>query len=69
MCSTFRAHRLLLLAWRKGGSEVQTKLLNALYHGCLEDGENVGDLDYLSAKAEEVGIMPKAEVYVLFKSR
>jgi predicted DsbA family dithiol-disulfide isomerase len=62
VCSTWRAHRLLLLAWKKGGSEPQTKLLNALYQASFERSENVGDIDILAGLAEETGLMSKEEV-------
>jgi len=68
MYSTWRAHRLLLLAWKKGGSEPQSKLLNALYSTSFERGENVGDVDVLSRLAEETGLMSKEEAIEFLKS-
>jgi len=68
MCSTWRGHRLLLLAWNKGGSDTQIKLLDALYRANFERGENLGDIDVLARYAEEVGLMPKSEAVEFIKS-
>lgn len=62
VCSTWRAHRLLSLAWNKGGSEAQSKLLKALYKASFERGENVADIDILSKYAEQCGTISKDEV-------
>lgn len=68
VCSTWRGHRLLLLAWKKGGSDAQTKLLNAIYKAGFERGENVGDVDVLAAQAEETGLLSKKEAIEFLKS-
>ena len=60
--STWRAHRLLLLAWNKGGSGAQSKLLKTLYQASFERGENVADINLLSTYAEDSGVISKDEV-------
>lgn len=61
VCSTWRAHRLLLLAWKKGGSAPQMRLLDALYAAAFERGEDIGDVDTLAGLAESTGLVPRDE--------
>ncbi|KAF8530158.1 thioredoxin-like protein [Hysterangium stoloniferum] len=61
LVSTWKVHRLLLLAWNKGGSELQGKLLNILYEANFTRCENMGNADVLAKYAEDVGLMTKDE--------
>ncbi|KAF8573390.1 thioredoxin-like protein [Ramaria rubella] len=67
-CSTRRAHRLLLLAWNKGGADVQNKLLHTLYVAAFERGENMADIDLLAGYAAQVGFITKCEAVAFLKS-
>ena len=62
VCNPLRAHRLLRLAWNKGGSDAQSKLLKVLYQATFERGENVSDIDLLAKYAMKIGFVSDTEV-------
>jgi len=66
--STWKVHRLLLLAWNKGGSELQGKLLDILYEASFTRCENLGNADLLANHAESVGLMTKDEALEFLQS-
>ncbi|KAF8529994.1 thioredoxin-like protein [Gautieria morchelliformis] len=68
VCSTWRAHRLLLLAWNNGGSGAQSKLLKALYQASFEREENISDVHLLAKYAEDCGFISQIEAIKFLES-
>jgi predicted DsbA family dithiol-disulfide isomerase len=61
ICSTLRAHRLLLRAWKLGGQNTQQKLLDGLFKASFEEALDISNLDVLATIAQEAGVMNKPE--------
>jgi len=51
---TTRAHRLLTLAYRIGGSALQLALLEHLFHGLFVEEKDIGSVDLLAYYADKV---------------
>ncbi|KAJ2549238.1 hypothetical protein EV175_004522 [Coemansia sp. RSA 1933] len=65
MSNTLDSHRLIDYAMCKGGAEVQEKVVEALMHKYFENEEDIGDIQVLSAAAEEAGLdRQEAEKYL-----
>lgn len=54
--NTMLAHRLLFIADRDHGSQMQTQLEEQLFRAYFTDGANIGDVDVLVTCATEVGM-------------
>ncbi|MEO5974987.1 MAG: DsbA family oxidoreductase [Ilumatobacteraceae bacterium] len=54
--NTMFAHRLSYIALRDFGCHVQTRLEELLFKSYFTDGANIGDIDVLTACADEVGM-------------
>jgi hypothetical protein len=52
---TTRAHRLLALAYRTGGSALQLALLEHLFHARHVEEKDIGNVDLLAFYADKVG--------------
>jgi predicted DsbA family dithiol-disulfide isomerase len=59
--NTLDAHRLVELAWSKGGAALQDRVVEQLFHSYFECQGNLGDVDVLVAAAVAAG-MDGAEV-------
>lgn len=57
---TTRAHRLLALAYRTGGSALQLALLEHLFHATHVEEKDIGNVELLAYYADKVGLLPKA---------
>jgi len=55
---TTRAHRLLYLAYQRGGSKLQQKILEELYQSYFVRGLDIGAIPFLACIASRVGLMP-----------
>ena len=62
ICSTLRAHRLLLKAWKLGGQNAQQNLLDGLFKAYFEETLDISNLDVLAVVAQEASIMNKPDV-------
>ncbi|KAL5532387.1 hypothetical protein ACEPAF_5957 [Sanghuangporus sanghuang] len=58
---TTDSHRLLALAYEKGGQTMQSNLVEKLFSGYFEREQDVGDRDFLSAQAVAVGLFPNED--------
>ena len=67
MSQSTRAHRLCQKAYRIGGQELQVPALCALFKAYLEDGQDIADNNVLADIAQNVGMMPKNEVNLIFQ--
>jgi predicted DsbA family dithiol-disulfide isomerase len=56
--STMRAHRLLYLAYARGGTAMQQALLELLYSGFFEEEKDITDVELLASYAAKIGLMP-----------
>jgi len=61
VCSTMRAHRLMLLAYRRGGSKLQSELCHKLFTAFTENDTNLSCKTTLSSMAEELNVLPRGE--------
>jgi len=68
LCSTVRAHRLLLKAWKLGGQNTQQKLLDGLFKASFEMSLEISNLDVLATIAQEAGIMNKQQALEYLRS-
>jgi predicted DsbA family dithiol-disulfide isomerase len=59
--NTRDSHRLIELAWAKGGASLQDRVVEALFHAYFEAEQNVGDNDVLLECAVKAG-MDREEV-------
>jgi predicted DsbA family dithiol-disulfide isomerase len=57
---TLASHALLRLAWKEGGSTLQTALVDALFHAYFTDGKDLSDGRVLEALAVAAGMSPGA---------
>jgi len=57
---TTRAHRLLTLAYRTGGSALQLALLEHLFNASHVEEKDIGNVELLAYYADKVGLLPKA---------
>lgn len=55
---TTRAHRLLYLAYHRGGTKLQQQLLEELYQSYWVRGLDVGSIPLLASIASRLGLMP-----------
>lgn len=62
VCSTMRAHRLMQLAYKRGGSRLQSQLCHRLFAAFTETEQNLSCSDSLAVISEELGIMPREQV-------
>jgi hypothetical protein len=67
MSQSTRAHRLCQKAYRIGGQELQVPAICALFKAYLEDGQDIADNNVLADIAQNVGMMPKNEVNLIFQ--
>lgn len=56
MSQTTDSHRLIALAEKEGGEQLQNKVVNALFRAYFEQEQNVGSLDVLVNVAKEAGM-------------
>jgi len=68
MRQTFRPHRLLWLAYRRGGQSLQLALLHALYRAYFEEEKDIGDVSLLAFYADQVGLMNREEAIKWLRS-
>ncbi|KAL7417058.1 thioredoxin-like protein [Mrakia frigida] len=61
LSQTHNAHRLLTLAYQKGGEKMQLDLVELLFKGYFEDEKDVGDFEFLSESAVGAGVFDSAE--------
>ncbi|KAH7101785.1 thioredoxin-like protein [Auriculariales sp. MPI-PUGE-AT-0066] len=61
VCSTIKAHRLMQLAYKTGGSALQQQLCHRLFEAYSETQQNLSCVDSLSLIAEELDILPRDE--------
>jgi len=61
MCSTTRAHRLLLKAWKVGGQNTQQNVLVALFKAYFNEVLDISNVDVLATVAQEAGLMNRQE--------
>jgi predicted DsbA family dithiol-disulfide isomerase len=64
--NTFDSHRFIWKAREIGGSELQNKMVDALFAAYFENEESVGDPEVLEACADKAG-MPKEATEALLK--
>lgn len=57
---TLAAHALLRLAWKEGGSSLQTRLAEAMFAAYFTEGLDVSDHGVLETLAVSVGMAPQA---------
>ncbi|HVI53757.1 MAG TPA: DsbA family oxidoreductase [Luteibacter sp.] len=57
---TLAAHALLRLAWKEGGSSLQTRLAEAMFVAYFTEGQDLGDHGVLEALAAGVGMAAQA---------
>lgn len=69
MRHTTRAHRLLWLAYQKGGMAMQQSLLAHLFRAYFEEEKDIGSPQLLAQYADLVGLMGKAEAEEWIKSK
>jgi len=55
---TTRAHRLLYLAYHRGGSRLQQQMLEELYQSYWVRGLDIGSVSFLATVASRLGLMP-----------
>jgi len=55
---TTRAHRLLYLAYHRGGTRLQQQVLEELYQSYWVRGLDVGSIPFLACVASRLGMMP-----------
>ncbi|KAL5483569.1 hypothetical protein ACEPAI_8801 [Sanghuangporus weigelae] len=58
---TTDSHRLLALAYEKGGQTMQLNLAEKLFSGYFEREQDIGDRDFLSAQAVAIGLFPNED--------
>jgi predicted DsbA family dithiol-disulfide isomerase len=67
VCSTMRAHRLMQLAYKRGGSRLQSQLCQRLFGAFTETEQNLSCSDSLAVISEELGIMPRDQARAWLK--
>jgi predicted DsbA family dithiol-disulfide isomerase len=55
---TTRAHRLLYLAYHRGGSKLQQQMLEELFQSYWVRGLDIGSIPFLACVASRLGLMP-----------
>ncbi|KAH9945368.1 thioredoxin-like protein [Epithele typhae] len=68
MAQTIRAHRLSRKAFELGGSELQEKFIERIFHEYFTECNNIGDVNFLAGLSEQVGVMPKDKALAFLKS-
>jgi|GEM_PF-1039305 predicted DsbA family dithiol-disulfide isomerase len=56
VANTMRAHRLVWIAGRDGGPQVQRQIVMGLMHACFTESANIADLDTLTTLAHRAGL-------------
>jgi len=59
--STMRAHRLMILAFKKGGQELQAALLSSLFKAYSEEEKDLAHIDVLATAAASCDLMTRDE--------
>jgi len=68
VCSTMRAHRLMQLAYQRGGTPLQSELCQKIFTAFYDtETTNLSCPDQLSRISEELGIMPREEAVAWLK--
>ncbi|KAH8110888.1 thioredoxin-like protein [Phellopilus nigrolimitatus] len=65
---TTESHRLIALAYEKGGMKMQSELIEKLFNGYFEREQDIGDINFLAKEAVEVGLFPgtiEAEAWIV----
>ncbi len=68
IAATTDAHRLVELAWTKGGAALQDKVVEELFTLYFEKQGNLGSADALAEAASRAGLGTDAEVRAFLKS-
>jgi predicted DsbA family dithiol-disulfide isomerase len=68
LCSTTRAHRLLLKAWKVGGQSTQQTVLDAIFKAYFGELLDISNVDILATVAQDAGLMDKQEALEYLKS-
>ncbi|PAV18071.1 thioredoxin [Pyrrhoderma noxium] len=58
---TTKSHRLIALAYEKGGQDMQKNIIERLFNGYFEREQDIGDIDFLSTQASDVGLFPTSD--------
>jgi predicted DsbA family dithiol-disulfide isomerase len=54
--NTINSHRLAQLGYNEGGFELQNKIIEGIFSGYYEKGQDVSSIDFLVSVAESVGL-------------
>lgn len=64
--NTFTSHRLVEKAYKEGGEGLQRAFIEAIFKGYFEEQKDIGDHDYLTTTAVQVGVFDNKQEAIDF---